>query len=174
MQPVIDAVDDGNLIADSRSRPEAFRVLFDRHYERVRRYAWARIGAGGEDIAAETFAIAFAGRARYDTTRPDAVPWLLGIATNLIRRQHRDEQRRLRLLAALGCERRPESAVETASPAVARALGQLHRRDRDVLVLYAVAELAYAEIAEALGIAEGTVRSRLNRARRILKETIDQ
>jgi RNA polymerase sigma-70 factor (ECF subfamily) len=99
---------------------------------------------------------------------------LLGIATNLIRRQHRDEQRRLRLLAALGCERRPESAVETASPAVARALGQLHRRDRDVLVLYAVAELPYAEIAEALGIAEGTVRSRLNRARRILKETIDQ
>jgi RNA polymerase sigma-70 factor (ECF subfamily) len=43
-----------------------------------------------------------------------------------------------------------------------------------VLVLYAVAELPYAEIAEALGIAEGTVRSRLNRARRILKETIDQ
>jgi RNA polymerase sigma factor (sigma-70 family) len=43
-----------------------------------------------------------------------------------------------------------------------------------VLVLYAVAELSYAEIAEALGIAEGTVRSRLNRARRILKETIDR
>jgi RNA polymerase sigma factor (sigma-70 family) len=174
MQPVIDAVDDGNLIADSISRPELFRVLFDRHYGRVRRYAWARIGAGGEDVAAETFTIAFAGRARYDTTRPDAVPWLLGIATNLIRRQHRGERRRLQLLAALGGERPPEGSPETTSLAVATALGQLHRRDRDVLVLYAVAELSYAEIAEALGIAEGTVRSRLNRARRILKETIDR
>ncbi len=174
MQPVIDAVDDGGLIADSLSRPELFRVLFDRHYWRVRRYAWARIGAGGEDVAAETFTIAFARRARYDTTRPDAVPWLLGIATNLIRRQHRGERRRLQLLAALGRERPPERPPEPASLAVAAALGHLHRRDRDVLVLYAVAELSYAEIAEALGIAEGTVRSRLNRARRILKETIDR
>jgi DNA-directed RNA polymerase specialized sigma24 family protein len=110
MQPVIDAVDDGSLIADSLSRPELFRVLFDRHYGRVRRYAWARIGAGGEDVAAETFTIAFARRARYDTTRPDAVPWLLGIATNLIRRQHRVERRRLQLLAALGGER-PDNSI---------------------------------------------------------------
>lgn len=57
---------------------------------------------------------------------------------------------------------------------VAGALGRLHRRDRDVLVLFAVAELSYAEIAQALGIAEGTVRSRLHRARRRLKEVMSR
>jgi RNA polymerase sigma-70 factor (ECF subfamily) len=174
MQPVIDAVDDGALIADSRGRPEAFSVVFDRHYGRVRRYAWARLGAAGEDVAAEAFAIAFARRGDYDTTRSDAAPWLLGIATNLIRRHRREEQRRLQLLAALGGERPHQACVEPATSRIAAALPRLHRRDRDVLVLYAVADLSYAEIAVALGIAEGTVRSRLNRARRLLKETIDQ
>jgi RNA polymerase sigma-70 factor (ECF subfamily) len=172
MQPALGSLDDAVVIADSRERPEAFHILFDRHYERVRRYARARIGAGGEDVAAEVFAIAFAGRDRYDLTRPDAVPWLLGIATNLIRRQHREEHRRLRLLAALGGERPSDATAETVDPAVAAAIGRLHRRDRDVLLLFAIAELSYAEIAQALGIAEGTVRSRLHRARRIVKEVM--
>lgn len=172
MQPVMDPVDDGTVIADSCGRPEAFQILFDRHYERVRRYSWARLGPAGEDIAAEAFAIAFARRADYDARRPDAVPWLLGIATNLIRRQYRNEKRRLQMLAALIAERPAETSIGATDPEVASALARLHRRDRDVLVLYAVAELTYAEIAAALDIAEGTVRSRLNRARRILKETI--
>ena len=174
MQPVMGSMDDAAVIADSRRRPEAFRVLFDRHYERVRRYAWARIGPAGDDVAAEVFAIAFAGRDRYDLARPDALPWLLGIATNLIRRQHREEQRRLRLLAALGSERPPVARAEGIDPVVAGVLGRLHRRDREVLVLFAVAELSYAEIAQALGIAEGTVRSRLHRARRRIKEVMSR
>lgn len=174
MQPVTGSLDDAMVIADSRRRPEAFHVLFDRHYERVRRYGWARIGAAGEDVAAEVFAIAFAARERYDLTRPDALPWLLGIATNLIRRQHREEQRRLRLLAALGGERPSDATAGAVDPAVAAAMGRLHRRDRDVLLLFAIADLSYAEIAQALGIAEGTVRSRLHRARRILKEVMSQ
>lgn len=174
MQPVIDGVSDGMLIADSCGRPEVFRLLFDRHHERVRRYSWARLGSAGDDIAAEAFAIAFARRADYDTACADAVPWLLGIATNLIRRQYREEQRRLRLLAALGAERPPETVTPGLEPEVASALERLHRRDRDVLVLYAVADLTYGEIAAALGIPEGTVRSRLNRTRRILKEAIGQ
>jgi RNA polymerase sigma-70 factor, ECF subfamily len=174
MHQVMGSLDDAMVIADSRRRPETFHVLFDRHYERVRRYAWGRIGAAGDDVAAEVFVIAFASRERYDQTRPDAAPWLLGIATNLIRRQHRDEQRRLRLLAALGGERPSEAGAEGVDPAVAAALARLHRRDRDVLLLFAIAELSYTEIAQALGIAEGTVRSRLHRARRILKEVMSR
>lgn len=174
MQSVTELVDDGAVIVASWRCPDAFRVLFDRHYARVRRYAWARIGPAGEDLAAEAFAVAFAARDRYDVTRQDALPWLLGIATNLIRRQRREERRRLQLLAAIDRERPPEPVTGSINPAVAAALERLHRRDRDVLVLYAVAELSYSEIAEALGIPEGTVRSRLNRARRILREVISQ
>lgn len=174
MHPVIGSLDDAVVIADSRRRPEAFCTLFDRHYERVRRYAWGRIGPAGDDVAAEVFVIAFASRERYDLTRSSAVPWLLGIATNLIRRQYREERRRLRLLAALGSERPFEAGGDRVDPTVATAIGRLHRRDRDVLLLFAIAELSYTEIAQALGIAEGTVRSRLHRARRILKEVMSQ
>jgi RNA polymerase sigma-70 factor (ECF subfamily) len=165
---------DANVIAASLQHPEAFRMIFDRHYDRVHRYAVSRVGGAGEDIAADTFVIAFQRRRRYDSQHLHAAPWLLGIATNLIRRAHRNERRRLRTLAALHAER-PPAAPEPAdgSPsAIAHVLLRLHRRDRDVLLLHAIGELSYAEIAAALGIPEGTVRSRLNRARRVLKEAI--
>jgi RNA polymerase sigma-70 factor (ECF subfamily) len=140
----------------------------------MRRYAWARVGATGEDVVAEAFAIAFARRTDYDPAQPNALPWLLGIATNLIRRVYREERRRLRLLAALSGERVRGDAHEDPAPSVAAALGRLHRRDREVLVLYAVGELSYAEIADALGIAEGTVRSRLHRARRSVQGVLSK
>ncbi len=171
-QLVGDSFDDGAAIAASQHEPERFRVVFDRHYERVRRYAWARIGSCGEDLAAEAFAIAFERRDRYDTERADAGPWLLGIATNLIRSRYRQEQRRLRTLAALGHERAQTPDGAGDSSAIAGALKRLHRRDLDVLTLYALEDLSYAQIAEALGIPEGTVRSRLNRARRIVQEAM--
>ena len=57
---------------------------------------------------------------------------------------------------------------------MAAALHSLEERDRETLLLYALADLSYAEIAEALGMPEGTVRSRLNRARRIVKEAIER
>src|SRR5215213_7618533 len=95
------SITDARLIEASLRDPEAFRTLFDRHYARVRRYAAARVGDAAEDVASETFATAFDRRHRYDVARPDAVPWLLGIATNLVRRQHRSERMRLRTLASL-------------------------------------------------------------------------
>jgi RNA polymerase sigma-70 factor (ECF subfamily) len=174
METVIGGVDDGAVMAASCQRPELFRVVFERHYERVRRYAWARVGVAGEDVAAEAFAIAFARRADYDSDRPDALPWLLGITTNLIRHVYRVERRRLRLLATLGGERVSGDTPEDRGLGVAAALARLHRRDREVLVLYAVGELSYAEIAEALGIPEGTVRSRLHRARRAVQEVLSE
>lgn len=163
---------DANVIAASLQRPEAFRTIFDRHYDRVRRYAVSRVGSAGEDVAADTFVVAFQRRRRYDVQHLDAAPWLLGIATNLIRRVRRDERRRLRTLAALHAERPPAAPepADSSLPEIAQVLLRLHRRDRDVLLLHALEQLSYAEIAAALGIPEGTVRSRLNRARRILKE----
>jgi RNA polymerase sigma-70 factor (ECF subfamily) len=168
-------VTDADVIARSLEHPEAFRELFDRHYGRIRRYAAARIGDAADDVAAETFAKAFGNRGRYRQDRPDAAPWLLGIATNLIRHRRRSELARLRAVARLptGC-----AADEPATPAdnrgdLARALARVHRRDRDVLLLYALEDLSYAEIAIALGIPTGTVRSRLNRARQIVREALE-
>lgn len=167
--------DDARLIARSLGDPDAFRPVFDRHWTRVRRYAAARVGDAADDVASETFVTAFACRGRYDLARPDAAPWLLGIATNHIRRLRRAERKRLRALAAAVAASAPLQMVEPAPPrdgALAQALLRLDRRDRDVLALFALADLSYAEIAAALSIPEGTVRSRLNRARRIVKEVL--
>lgn len=95
------AGDDGAAIVASLDRPEAFAEIFDSHYESVRSYVSRRVGVqAGEEIVAETFARAFSARARYGASRPDARPWLLGIATNLLRRHWRSERRSLEVGAA--------------------------------------------------------------------------
>ena len=89
---------------------------------------------------------------------------LFGIATNLLRHHLRSEARRLRAYARVD---RPPDIRE-----IAAALAQLSTDERDVLLLFAWADLRYEEIAVALQMPIGTVRSRLNRARGRLRELI--
>ena len=66
----------------------------------MHRYAAQRAGVdAAEEIAAQTFLVAFDKRRRFHGEQPSARPWLLGIATNLLRRQWRAEQRQLRAYA---------------------------------------------------------------------------
>lgn len=89
-----DGRNDAWLLAQSVYAPECFAALFDRHASAVHRYAARRLGPdAADDLVAETFLIAFRRRAGYDETRADALPWLYGIATNLIGRHRRDEVR---------------------------------------------------------------------------------
>jgi RNA polymerase sigma factor (sigma-70 family) len=106
-------------------------------------------------------------------------PWLYGIATNLLRRHVRVEERRCRSLARAAAADRPPTAggeaedrldAQALRRPLAAALATLNRGDRDVLLLTAWADLTYAEIATVLDIPIGTVRSRLNRARRLTRE----
>jgi RNA polymerase sigma factor (sigma-70 family) len=173
---------DGEIIGRSRSEPELFALLFRRHATGIGRYAARRLGPGpAEDIVAETFLVAFRQRNRYDSARCDARPWLYGIAGNLIRRHHRDEVRQLRALARTGVDPAAESftdqadarlAAGAASRAVAAAIAELDPDQRDVLLLITWAELTYDQAAEALSIPEGTVRSRMNRARTRLRAAL--
>lgn len=152
-------------------------TLFDRYGADLLRYCARRVGPDhAEDVVAETFLTAHAHRYRFDPQRGGAAAWLFGIATNLLRRHGRDEVRAYRALArAYG--RAIHQAGEEADRAderidayrarrrLAEALASLPRRQRDVLMLYAVAELEYAEIATALALPIGTVQSALHRAR---------
>jgi RNA polymerase sigma factor (sigma-70 family) len=177
-----DELPDGEIIGRSRSEPELFALLFRRHATSIGRYAARRLGPGpAEDIVAETFLVAFRQRNRYDPARCDARPWLYGIAGNLIRRHHRDEVRQLRALARTGVDPAAESftdrsdarlAAGAASRAVAAAIAELDPDQRDVLLLITWAELTYDQAAEALGIPEGTARSRMNRARTRLRAAL--
>lgn len=167
---------DAALLAGSRTD---FGTVFDRHAEAIYRYCARRIGTDAvDDAVADTFVIAYERRARFDASRASALPWLYGIATNVLRRYRAAEARYRRLV-----RHENETQEGTADRAVDRAdanaavqalageLDKVSRRQRDVLYLYA-AGLTYADIATALDIPIGTVMSRLNRARTRLRAAL--
>ncbi|GAA3178185.1 RNA polymerase sigma factor [Blastococcus jejuensis] len=166
---------DTELIARSVAEPEQFAALFDRHAAAVHRYLGRRVGELADDLLSETFLIAFRRRTAYRPERVDVRPWLLGIATNLVHAHARAERRRYRALARTGADPAAAHAsddvharvdAEALRGPLAAALAGLAGRDRDVLLLFAWGQLGYEEIAVALDVPIGTVRSRLNRARR--------
>jgi RNA polymerase sigma-70 factor (ECF subfamily) len=174
--------DDAAIIAESLADPDRFAVLFDRHAQHIHRYAGRRAGPQvADDLVAETFLAAFRRRARYDLSYRDARPWLYGIATNLISQHRRDEVRQIRIRQATVPEmdhpgHSDQVAADMTAAAMrgplAAALAGLAAGDRDVLLLIAWEQLTYDETAQALGIPIGTVRSRLNRARGVLRAAL--
>lgn len=166
---------DAELIDASLREPRSFAALFDRHADEILRYVQARVGRDlAEDVTAETFLAAFRQRATYDLARPDARPWLYGIAIRQVGRHRRAEARQRRLLAIvpqdLGTPDFGERSAERVSaerlrPALAAVLDGLRRQDRELLLLVAWAGLSYSECAEALGITVSAVKARLNRVR---------
>jgi RNA polymerase sigma factor (sigma-70 family) len=170
------AVTDAAIITRSLSEPERFAGVFDRHYSRIHAFAARRLGPGlADDVASETFLIAFDRRHRYDAAQPDAAPWLYGIASNLISRHRRAELRRLRAMARAGAAERVDAHDDLVAGRVdaralrarlAAALAGIRDRDREVLLLVAWAGLSLEEAARALEVPAGTARSRLHRARR--------
>ncbi|MEV4113817.1 RNA polymerase sigma factor [Nonomuraea sp. NPDC049695] len=174
---------DAALIERSLTQPDCFAALFDRHYAAIHGYAERRLSRPlADDIAAETFLIAFDRRATYDRSRPDARPWLYGIASNLIARHHRAEVRQYQALARAEVSEVGEDHAERVADSLdasaargrlAAALAGLPAGDRDVLLLVAWAELTSDEVGRALGVPAGTVRSRLHRARTKIRAVLD-
>jgi RNA polymerase sigma factor (sigma-70 family) len=158
----------------------AFGTIFERHASAVYNYCFRRTGdwAQAEELTAIVFLEAWRRRAQIELARDAALPWLLGVATNVIRNLRRSQRRHR---AAL--ERLPREPVADFAPdvderldderqmrAALRALQKLPRADQDVLALCVWEELTYEQAALALGVPVGTVRSRLSRARARLRE----
>lgn len=161
--------------------PNMFEVVFERYYETIFRYVARRQGVDrADDLTIDVFARAFEIRNRYDTSREMCRPWLYGIASNIIGDEIRRQRRSERLfLAMIGLRVEPDDAFDRSDEQITanqqanqlnRSLARLRSSDRDVLLLYAIEELTYQEIADALSIPIGTVRSRLARARRKMRE----
>ena len=175
--------DDAGLIAESCRAPERFGVVFDRHAAAIHGYIARRLGRdAADDLVAETFMVAFRQRGGYDPGQPSARPWLYGIATRLVSRRRRDEVRFFRAIARTGVDPAADPVAEpvadegirradarTLHRQLAGALAGLAAADRDALLLVADG-LSYAEAAQALGVPDGTLSSRVARARRKLRE----
>lgn len=175
---------DADLIEQAKIAPERFTAIFDRHYRNIYAYAARRLGPDlGEDVASETFLVAFDRRHSFDPARGDARPWLYGIASNLVARHVRAESRRYQAFARAGGRERGEQAgpadavagrldAQAVRPRLAEALLRLPEPVRSVLLLVAWAGLNQQEAAVALGIPAGTARSRLHRARQEMRQAL--
>ncbi|MFE7583561.1 RNA polymerase sigma factor [Streptomyces gardneri] len=164
--------------------PAALGEAYDEHARVLYHYAYRVCGdrATAEDVVSATFLEAWRCRGKVHADGGTLRPWLLGIATNIMRGAAREARRRDAALARL-----PERGVlpDFADDVLARmtdgeqvraaraALGKLRRREREVFTLVVWAGLDYAAAGEALGIPVGTVRSRLSRARERLRKLAD-
>lgn len=174
-------VDDSVLWSRARSGDaEAFGMLFERHGRTIYNYCFRRVGSWSvaEDLVSIVFLEAWR---RVDKPLPSGkeLPWLFGIATNVVRNRRRSERR---YAAALRRVPQPSAEPSFADESDERiddeelmgsALGllaRLPRREREVFALCAWSALSYEDAAVALEIPVGTVRSRLSRARVRLQE----
>jgi RNA polymerase sigma factor (sigma-70 family) len=187
---------DATVIERSWREPNRFAEVFDRYYDEIHGYAARRLGRSrAQDVAAETFLIAFDRRRRYDLAYTVARPWLYGIASNLIARHRRTELRQYRALARAevagdghrraglpradlavdGDAERVAGRVDAAAlrGRLAAALLEIADRDRELMLLVAWAQLSCEEAARALGIPAGTARSRLHRARKKTRAALE-
>lgn len=158
-----------------------FAELFDSYGRGLHRYLARRVGPVADDLLSETFVAAIDGRARFNPALGAPRAWLYGIATNLLRQHIRQERLVLKTAAraAIDTPGSVEGPADYAASrvdasrraaALAEQITALSPGDRDVLLLTAWAGLDSNEVAAALQIPVGTVRSRLHRIRRNLRQ----
>ncbi len=173
---------DGQLLAELDSG-SGLRVLYERHFGHVFRYVAARIGGqAAEDVVADTFVIAFTRRSAFDPRHACALPWLIGIATNLLRSRRRAERRHLatdpgRMERGGAPDPGLDDTIARADAAAARgavmrAVKRLTPSERDAFLVHALVGLKGAELGVALGISPSAAAVRLHRARARLRTTL--
>jgi RNA polymerase sigma-70 factor (ECF subfamily) len=157
--------------------------VYRSHVRRVYGFLARRVGPSlAEDITAQTFLEVWSGWNRFDSDRGSETAWVFGIAANLLRRHRRRENAQLRAYARAGAD--PTTVdfdeagvvdrvtVRAGWSQVATVLAALSDTDRNILTLTGWAGLSYEEVAFALQVPIGTVKSRLNRARAKLGQAL--
>ncbi len=161
------------LTAVAGGDTNALEPLIARHHVALHRFVARRVGADAEDVVAETFECACRRAGAYHAAGPDARPWLFGIANNLLRGHARREAAMYRAYARTGVDPAGPSAEDCArldgghGRVLAGALAKMRTEHREALLLYALAELSYEEVATALDVPVGTVKGWLSRGRAV-------
>lgn len=154
----------------------AFGVLFDRHAKAVYNHCFRLTAnwAAAEDHTQATFLLAWRKRAQVTLVRESALPWLLAVATNVVRNDRRALARRLRLSGRVPADRPVADHADDVADRVdderrmARVLAaarRLPRAQREALALCVWSGVPYPDAAAVLGITETSVRARVSKAR---------
>ena len=168
---------DEHLLRRSVADPAAFEPLVERHTQALYAYLARRLPALADDLLAEVWLAAYAGRATFDPDRGPARGWLFSIARNTV-----NNHLRRPAVLPLGYESAEDGTWEAvdarldaqrAAPALRDALRSLPILERELLLMVALDGLSPTEAAAALDIPAGTARSRLHRARARLREQLD-
>ena len=158
---------------------KALEPLYRRHRGALYRFAllWSGQPAVAADVTQDVFLYLLTNAGEFDAERGAMLPWLLGIARNLVRRRLRigddaplDESAELPDLRPA-----PDAALMAQQDieALRRAITALPPHYRDVVVLVELAERSYAEAAAICGCELNTIRSRLSRGRALLAQWLD-
>jgi RNA polymerase sigma factor (sigma-70 family) len=172
---------DRQLLEDAD--PASFGTLFERHGRAVYNYCFRRTAdwAAAEDLASVVFLEAWRRRKDVRLEGDSLLPWLYGVATNVVRNRNRALRRYRRALERFSHEVEADFADDVAERVdderqmrgVLEAIRVLPKREQDVLALCVWSELSYEEAAVALNVPVGTVRSRLFRARARLQNRLE-
>jgi RNA polymerase sigma-70 factor, ECF subfamily len=160
---------------------QAFGTLFDRHARAVYNYCFRRTAdwSAAEDLVSVVFLETWRRRASVRMEGGSLLPWLYGVATNVLRNHQRSLRRHRAALARLPEPVPPEEDADVVAARVdderrmreiLDRMRALPRRDQEILTLCGWEGLEYPQVAAILGIPVGTVRSRLSRARKRLRE----
>lgn len=152
---------------------QRFSELYGALYGRVRAYAARRVGADAADeVAAETFTIAWR---RFEAIPAEPLPWLYGVARNVVARHWAGVARQAATRDALERERTVGAETPGTDDAVLwEAWQRLSDADREVLALIAWEELSVAEASRVLACPPPAFSVRLHRARRRLERLLAQ
>lgn len=160
-------------MSGERSIPtERMERLFRSHYAAVVSYVRCRVSAQtADDVVAETFLVAWR---RLEDVPEESLPWLLGVARNVIATQQRGARRRTALSSRLQDEAlENESVTVEELGAVTVALASLPEKDREALTLIAWDGLGPSEAAAVMGTSAGAFRVRLHRAKKRLRALLE-
>ncbi|MGA2530413.1 MAG: RNA polymerase sigma factor [Acidimicrobiales bacterium] len=165
---------------DLDDRKDYLRRLVESHFDSVFAFFARRVGTElARDLTAETFKEAIAKVSHYDSGRGTEIAWLFAIAHHVLSHHRRSERRRLRAYVAFagesevalgGADDGDDRLDEATIARVARTLRRLPNAQRDAFVLVAIDGVSYADASLILGVPDGTVRSRVSRARARLRD----
>ena len=174
------AADKAPLASPERDR--AFEELYRRYARRLKGFFFLQLG-GDEELAADAthdvFLRAYEARSRYQEGRSVST-WLFTIAYNICRNHYRSNAYEAQLLATLDAEPITNEQIEvqldaaTLDQALERVLSELPAHLRQLFSLHYQEELTIPQVAEIVGIPEGTVKSRLHKTMNIIRKKLKQ